>query len=107
MGEIGGTIQIDGPGKTNDTIATVVGTNGGAQILSASLARGASLAANLSRGEGIDSARGETTVEVSGSNPLSPTITPVETGLSTVLAGVQRQSKRVIRGSPRYDITEI
>ena len=38
------------------------------------------------------------TVEVSGSNPLSPTITPIGLGLSTVLAGVQRQSKRVIRG---------
>ena len=38
------------------------------------------------------------TVEVSGSNPLSPTITAVDMGLSNVLAGVQRQSKRVIRG---------
>jgi DNA-directed RNA polymerase specialized sigma24 family protein len=61
------TIQVDGPGKPSGTIATIVGTQGGAQILNGAATRGANLGSNLISGEGIDSVRGETTVEVTGS----------------------------------------
>ncbi|HEX3133005.1 MAG TPA: sigma-70 family RNA polymerase sigma factor, partial [Planctomycetota bacterium] len=56
----GGPIQVDGSGKPSGNIATVVGTQGGAQILNGSATHGANLGSNLISGESLDSARGET-----------------------------------------------
>ncbi len=62
-----GSADVGATNATSLVVATVLGTQGGAQVISKESQTPAVLGAALTAGQGLDSGRGETSVEISGS----------------------------------------